>query len=107
MANSIRDIPGASTNPIVASDVGATASGRRTDVRRPEPPDQVALDTVTTTLTSLGSVLGAANKAASKLSSFRVGLVAALRTGIASGTYRPDPNSVARRVAAALREMKS
>lgn len=107
MANSIRDIPGASTNALIARDEGATVSGRHSNVRRPEPADPVGLDAVTTTLTSLGSVLGAANKAASSLSSFRAGLVAALKTGIASGTYRPNPDGVARRVAAALRGMKS
>lgn len=106
MANSIQNIPGASTNARIGSDEAATTSGRHLDVRQPEPPDRAGLDTVTT-LTSLGSVLGAANKAASSLSSFRGGLVAALKTGIESGTYRPNPDGVARRVAAALKGMKS
>jgi flagellar biosynthesis anti-sigma factor FlgM len=56
----------------------------------------------TTDLSSLGSFIAFAAKAANAQSSMRPGLVASLKAQIASGTYHPDPDEVAARVAAAL-----
>jgi negative regulator of flagellin synthesis FlgM len=55
-----------------------------------------------TNLSSLGNLIATAAKRASGQSSMRSDLVASLKAQIAAGTYNPDPNEVAARVAAAI-----
>jgi flagellar biosynthesis anti-sigma factor FlgM len=56
-----------------------------------------------TDLSNLGNLIATAAKRASGQSSIRSDVVAALKAQIAAGTYHPDPNEVAARVAAALK----
>jgi anti-sigma28 factor (negative regulator of flagellin synthesis) len=53
-------------------------------------------------LSALGNFIGTAAKAAMAQNSFRADLVASLKAQIAAGTYHPDPDEVAARVAAAI-----
>jgi hypothetical protein len=74
-----------------------TASSRATAVASQQQP------TDATDLSALGSLLGSAVKLASAQTSFRAGLVSSLKAQIAAGSYRPDPDMVAARVAAGIK----
>jgi anti-sigma28 factor (negative regulator of flagellin synthesis) len=63
-------------------------------------PSQV---TDATDLSNLGNLIATAAKRAGGQSSIRSGLVASLKAQISAGTYNPDPNQVAARVAAAIK----
>jgi flagellar biosynthesis anti-sigma factor FlgM len=105
MANSIPGIGGSSPSNQV--DIVETSPASKQDIAgSPQSAGDSAASqpaTDTTDLSSLGSFIAGAAKAANAQSSIRTGLVASLKAQIASGTYRPDPNEVAARVAAALR----
>jgi flagellar biosynthesis anti-sigma factor FlgM len=88
MANSIRDIG------VMPPSAAATH----------EPAAQPATDS--TTLSPAGGMVAAATRAAGAIKPVRTELVARIKAQIAAGTYRPDPASVAQRVAAELKGMK-
>jgi|SRR5580698_3372352 negative regulator of flagellin synthesis FlgM len=56
-----------------------------------------------TDLSNLGNLIATAAKRAGTQPSIRSGLVASLKAQIAAGTYNPDLNQVAARVAAAIK----
>ena len=108
MANSIPGIGGSSASRQVdivetsrASKQGVAGTSQSASDRAASPP---ASDT--TDLSNLGNFIADAAKAASAQSSIRPELVASLKAQIAAGTYRPDPDEVAARVAAALKSLE-
>jgi flagellar biosynthesis anti-sigma factor FlgM len=104
MANSITGIGGAAAGQ---TDLLQTSQATQQTVQGQSPSANDPLATTqisdATSLSSLGSFIATAAKRASGQSSTRSDLVASLRAQIASGTYHPDPNAVAARVAAALK----
>jgi flagellar biosynthesis anti-sigma factor FlgM len=60
-----------------------------------------------TTLSPLGQILDSVTQNATPTSSFRPGLVEYLRGAIANGTYQPNADRVAQRVAQALSSLRA
>src|SRR5262245_23861140 len=98
MANSIVNLPGVSTGAVQAprdeATIAAPARNQPTDVVTAQPAADAELST-------LSAVARNAAKLASSMTSYRADLVSKLKTQIAEGTYRPDPQAVAGRIAAA------
>jgi flagellar biosynthesis anti-sigma factor FlgM len=104
MANSITGIVGTAAGQadLLATSQASqqTVQGASPSANDPAPTTQIS---DATNLSSLGSFIATAAKRASGQSSMRSDVVASLKAQIASGTYHPDPNAVAARVAAALK----
>jgi len=105
MANSIPGIGGSSPGPQIdlletsrASKQGVQGASSSASDRAPSTPVSDA-----TELSNLGNFIARAAKLAGAQGSIRPEVVAALKAQIAAGTYRPDPDEVASRVAAALK----
>lgn len=105
MANSIPGIGGSSSSQQV--DVSETSRATKRSVQDaaqiandPAPPGQAS---DATSLSNLGSFIATAARRAGGQGSVRPEVVASLRAQIAAGTYQPDPDEVASRVAVALR----
>ena len=103
MANSVQGIGGASP----ASQVQTTAASVKQTTERPA---HAALDGTgarpvsdATDLSTLGKFIRSTTVVASSRSSFRPELVASVQSRIAAGQYHPNPDSVATRVAMAIR----
>jgi flagellar biosynthesis anti-sigma factor FlgM len=105
MSNSIRQMNGTLAGVLPVETAGAGASGKNVAGAKAEA-DVSALPTDAASLSPLGGALGSATRAAASLGSFRPELVAAIKSKIAAGSYKPDPNAVASRVALALKGMK-
>lgn len=105
MANSIPGIGGSSPSPQV--DIVETSRASKQGIGgSPQSAGDSATSrpaSDTTDLSKLGSFIAGVAKAANSQSSIRPGLVASLKAQIASGTYHPDPDEVAARVAAAIK----
>ena len=104
MANSIVVIGNASSSQPIdlaeasrASKQNAQGLSQKVSDASSEPSPSVATD-----LSDLGNFITSTAKEASSQSSIRTELVSSLKAQIATGTYRPDPNEVATRVAAAI-----
>jgi flagellar biosynthesis anti-sigma factor FlgM len=109
MSNSIRCngvVPPEVTPEIPASQAGSPRAIKRDVAGAVADPSTQPISDLTN-LSAVAGVLGAAAKTASSLSPIRAGLVARIKQQIASGTYRPNPNAVAARVALALRDRRS
>jgi flagellar biosynthesis anti-sigma factor FlgM len=104
MANSITGIGAAAAGQ---TDLLQTSQASQQTVQGPSPsasdPAPTTQVSDATNLSSLGNFIATAAKRASGQSSMRSDLVASLKAQIASGTYHPDPNAVAARIAAALK----
>jgi negative regulator of flagellin synthesis FlgM len=101
MANSITSIGGSSPNNQV--DLLETTRATQQSVQGTQSSTAIAPQAGdATNLSSLGNLIATAVKHASGQSSMRSDLVASLKAQIAAGTYNPDPNEVAARVAAAI-----
>jgi flagellar biosynthesis anti-sigma factor FlgM len=105
MANSIVSVGG--TSPNTQTDILEVSRAPQQGVQSSSQSsnDAVAPSEVgdATELSGLGNFIATAAKRASGQSSMRSDLVASLKAQIAAGTYHPDPNEVAARVAAAIR----
>ena len=103
MANPIQGVGGALPAPQIEN-AGASQASRQSVSASPQAadvaPQQQAGDGAD--LSALGNFIGTAAKAAMAQNSFRADLVASLKAQIAAGTYHPDPDEVAARVAAAI-----
>lgn len=104
MANSIPGVGGASSaqqiEPAETSQASKQSLQSGSRNASDTAPSQQVSDA--TNLSKLGNIIASAAKAAGSQSSIRSGLVASLKAQIAAGTYHPDPDEVAARVAAAL-----
>ena len=105
MANSILNIGGAAVSQQTNLQETSRASQQTIQDGSRSIKDPVASSQTgdSTNLSTLGNFISTAIKRASTQSSMRSDLVASLKARIASGTYNPDPNAVAARVAAALK----
>ena len=105
MANSIPGIGGSSSSSQVdlletssASKPGVqVASSSTGELASPQQANDA------TDLSNLGKFIATAVKSAGARSSIRPDVVASFKAQLAAGTYHPDPNEVAARVAAALK----
>jgi flagellar biosynthesis anti-sigma factor FlgM len=102
MAITIADITGAPANLAVESASNASAAAARVQSAQ-DAGRAAALPSDATSLSPLSTMLTSATQAASAQQSLRSDLVASLKAQIANGSYRPDPDAVAARVAAALK----
>jgi len=105
MANSILGVGGSPSSQ--QSGMVETSGASKRDV---QSTSQTASDLAsseqpsdTTDLSDLGSFIATAAKQAGAQSSIRPDLVASLKAQLAAGTYHPDPDEVAARVAAAIK----
>ncbi len=102
MANTIRDIVSSAADIGLATPAGSSAAARDTTSSATiEPVPSVGGDK--TTLSPLGGLFSSSLRSASAMSSFRAGRVAELKAAVANGTYKPDLDKVAERVAQALK----
>ncbi len=105
MANSISGIGGSTSSPQVDL-LGTSAAIRQAGVGGPQGASEItspAVEGDATSLSNLGSFMSRASALAAGQSSIRPDVVASLKSQIAAGTYKPDPNEVAARIAAALK----
>lgn len=104
MANSIVVVGSASSSqPIDLAEASRTSKPNPADSSlSPDDWSLTANPGVATDLSDLGTFISSTAKQASARSSIRVDLVSSLKAQIEAGTYRPDLNEVAARVAAAI-----
>jgi flagellar biosynthesis anti-sigma factor FlgM len=104
MANSITGIGGSSSSPqvdLLSTSVAtkqAALGGSQVSNENTSP----TVENDATSLSSLGSFIAKVSALAAGQSSIRPEVVASIKAQITAGTYRPDPDKVAARVAAAL-----
>ena len=105
MANSIPGIGGSSSSQQV--DVLETSRATKRNVQDvaqgANDPASTSEASDATSLSNLGSFIATAARRAGAQGSVRPEVVASLKAQIAAGTYHPDPDEVASRVAVALR----
>lgn len=106
MTNPIRDIGVLPADLTVESATAASTRAVRPDAQTASAERAAQPLSDSTRLTPLGGLLGPARQTAGSIESFRPDVVASVKQQVASGTYRPDPNLVAQRVAAALNAVK-
>jgi flagellar biosynthesis anti-sigma factor FlgM len=102
MANTITGIaPSASqqTDPVEIS--GASKPDATTTAQAADSSTSASQASDATELSNVATIIAASRQAAAQ-PAIRSQLVASLRAQIASGTYHPDPNDVAARVAEAI-----
>ncbi len=105
MANSISGIGGSAPSPQIDL-LGTSAAAKQTVLGGSQGAGEITSPTSegeATSLSSLGSFIARASALASSQSSIRPEVVASLKSQIAAGTYKPDPDEVAARIAAALK----
>lgn len=105
MANSIPGIGGSSASQqvdIVETSRASKQSVQGTSQSASDPASSPQASD-STSLSNLGNFIATAAKLAGAQSSIRPEVVASLKAQIAAGTYHPDPDEVAARVAAALK----
>ena len=105
MANSIPGIGGSSSSTQV--DVAETSRASKEQVQDSSSGRADLASSIqagdTTSLSNLGNLIARSARLAGAQRSIRPELVASLKAQIAAGTYHPDPDEVAARVAAALK----
>jgi len=105
MANSIPGIGGSSSSPPI--DLADTSRASKKDVQGVLPGAGAPASSLRAgdaiDLSNLGTFIATAAKQAGAQSSTRPELIVSLRAQIAAGTYHPDPDEVAARVAAAIK----
>jgi len=100
-------------NPLLLP--GQDSIGNAPEASSPQPQQSSAPDTSITSgdaadstdLTGLASVLSSSARTAASIPAVRTDVVERIRAQIDSGTYQPDPDAVAARVASALRGIQS
>jgi flagellar biosynthesis anti-sigma factor FlgM len=105
MANSIPGIGGSSSSAqvdLLETSRAAQQGVQNTPLSASDPAAPVPAGDAAS-LSSLGSFIATVAKLAGSQSSIRPDKVAFLKAQISSGTYQPDPDAVAARVAAALK----
>ena len=105
MANSITGVGGASSGgqAELIQTSRTSQQGVQNASRTGEAASAPGQVTDATDLSKLGNLIATAAKRAGGQSSIRSDLVASLKAQISAGTYNPDPNQVAARVAAAIK----
>jgi anti-sigma28 factor (negative regulator of flagellin synthesis) len=105
MANSIPGIGGSSSSQQIdiLKTAGASKHGIQSASKAASDPVASTQIGVATDLSNLGTMVATAAKRAIASSAIRPEVVASLKAKIAAGTYHPDPDAVAARVAAAIR----
>jgi anti-sigma28 factor (negative regulator of flagellin synthesis) len=103
MASTIADITAATAASVAVENASSTAAvaarvQSAQDAAKVEAPPKDAAS-----FSPLSAMLTSATQAASAQQSIRTNLVAMLKSQIADGSHRPDPDAVAARVAAALK----
>ncbi len=101
MANAIMSL----SNLLRVNDVGpvdGSSNAANVGRRASQPQAATAAEVDRTDLSGQGEVLRSATVTLRSLSTFRSDQVAALKAGIAAGSYQPDPTEVARAVGRAL-----
>jgi len=103
MANSITIVGTSLSQPTDLAE-SSRASRQNSPGSSPSSSDgpSTSNPSVATDLSDLGNFIMSTAKQASAQRSIRADLVTSLKSQIAAGTYRPDPNEVAARVAAAI-----
>jgi flagellar biosynthesis anti-sigma factor FlgM len=105
MANSIPGIGGSSSSAqvdLLETSRAAQQSVQSTPQSASDPASPASVGEATS-LSILGSFIATVAKLAGSQSSIRPDKVASLKAQITAGTYRPDPDAVAARVAAAFK----
>ena len=99
-------------NPLLLP--GQDSIGNAPEASSPQPQQSSAPNSITsgdaadsTDLTGLASVLSSSARTAASIPAVRTDVVERIRAQIDSGTYQPDPDAVAARVASALRGIQS
>jgi len=105
MANSISGIGGSASSPQVDL-LETSAATKQAALGGSQGASEItspAVESDATSLSSLGSFIARMSALAAGQSSIRPEVVASLKSQIAAGTYKPDLNEVAARLAAALK----
>src|SRR5271156_3807119 len=103
MANSIQGIGGSSSSQQVDLLETSRAAQQNVQTTPQSASDPASPTGEAASLSNLGSFIATAVKLAGTQSSIRPDKVASLKAQITAGTYQPDPDAVAARVAAALK----
>jgi len=101
MSNSIQSI-GLSTTDISNVQAPATGEVAASQIKQSSANTNYAAVQDRTSLSGLGQFLGTVTRIASSLSSFRADAVARVKSQIASGSYAPNPSSVAQKILRAI-----